>query len=388
MKSFKGDVVDKIPLFNEDGEAKFLLRVKNKGSYEGVPKYQAWSPHKYADLVAITTAGEAEGAANISEAGELGTRLIKWNSTGKGASFYASIGDMRCAAVDGQIASLEETGTTINGKHYPYWRTLLPGPYNTCHPNCRHRFAPILEEVVAYDNIPGNREHLVPKRDAVVVPQKIGGIERRLTLNTNSDILQADNAVETDNVQYASEREAQAGQAKLFDSETYVRSLTAQEAMSKRVYAGDGYGAINGGMRGETVITPAVRAHIANMESAIEKFELPENYIVFRGFRHVPTQNILLDAIKNSTAQIRLTDPAFLSTSFSEDVAKGFAGIDRPVFANGGMPIMLRLQAPKGTHVMGGHRGEAELIFSNRSTVIIQKITEQNGVIYCEGYIE
>lgn len=148
MKSFKGDVVDKIPLFNEDGEAKFLLRVKNKGSYEGVPKYQAWSPHKYADLVAITTAGEAEGAANISEAGELGTRLIKWNSTGKGASFYASIGDMRCAAVDGQIASLEETGTTINGKHYPYWRTLLPGPYNTCHPNCRHRFAPILEEVV------------------------------------------------------------------------------------------------------------------------------------------------------------------------------------------------------------------------------------------------
>lgn len=135
-----------------------MLRVKNKGSYEGVPKYQAWTPEKYADLVAITTAGEAEGAANISEAGELGTRLIKWNTTGKGASFYASIGDLRCAAVDGQIASLEEGGTTIGDKHFPYWRDLLPGPYNTCHPNCRHRFAPYLEEAVGYDEAQKNKE--------------------------------------------------------------------------------------------------------------------------------------------------------------------------------------------------------------------------------------
>jgi hypothetical protein len=145
MKAFRNEVIDKIPLFNEDGEAKFLLRVRQNGVYVNPPKYQAWSAEQYADLVAITTAGEADAAANLEHAREIGTRLIKWNSTGKGKAFYESIGDYRCAAVDGEIASLEPTGTTINGVTYPYWRTILPGPFNTCHPRCRHRFVPLPE---------------------------------------------------------------------------------------------------------------------------------------------------------------------------------------------------------------------------------------------------
>lgn len=146
MKNFHGDVVDKIPLFHEDGEAKFMLRVKTKGEYTVPARYQAWSTEKYADLVAITTAGEADTAATIAHARELGTRLIKWNSTGKGKAFYMSIGDKRCAAVDGEIASLEEGGTTINGVTYRYWRDILPGPYNTCHPYCQHRPRALAEE--------------------------------------------------------------------------------------------------------------------------------------------------------------------------------------------------------------------------------------------------
>ena len=53
----------------------------------------------------------------------------------------------RCARVDGQIASIESGGSTINGVTYPYFKDLLPGPFNICHPNCRHRFTPLLEEV-------------------------------------------------------------------------------------------------------------------------------------------------------------------------------------------------------------------------------------------------
>jgi hypothetical protein len=151
MKQFHSTVVDKIPLFHEDGEAKFMLQVRSggeDGEYRG--KFQAWSAEKYADLVAITTAAEADVAANLDQAREIGTRIVKWNSTGKGVDFYLRIGDTRCARVDGQYASIEPGGTTINGVYYPYYKSeeRLPGRFSICHPNCRHRLTPVPEEVL------------------------------------------------------------------------------------------------------------------------------------------------------------------------------------------------------------------------------------------------
>jgi hypothetical protein len=151
MKQFHSTVVDKIPLFHEDGEAKFMLQVRTggeDGEYRG--KFQAWSAEKYADLVAITTAAEADVAANLDQAREIGTRIVKWNSTGKGVDFYLRIGDTRCARVDGQYASIEPAGTTINGVYYPYYKSeeRLPGRFSICHPNCRHRLTPVPEEVL------------------------------------------------------------------------------------------------------------------------------------------------------------------------------------------------------------------------------------------------
>jgi hypothetical protein len=154
MKQFHSTVVDKIPLFHEDGEAKFMLQVRSggeDGEYRG--KFQAWSAEKYADLVAITTAAEADVAANLDQAREIGTRIVKWNSTGKGADFYLRIGDTRCARVDGQYASIEPGGTTINGVYYPYYKSeeRLPGRFSICHPNCRHRLTPVPEEILGDD---------------------------------------------------------------------------------------------------------------------------------------------------------------------------------------------------------------------------------------------
>ncbi|GAB4422305.1 MAG: hypothetical protein OHK0011_01110 [Turneriella sp.] len=146
LSSLHHDVVRDIPLFHEDGNVKFMLHEKTRGVYQG--RYRAWDVERYADLVAFTTAAEADAAANVEHAKELGTRLIKWNSTGKGVAFYESIGDTRCAAVDGRIAAIVPEGVTINGIRYPYYKELLPGPYNTCHPYCRHRMTPLPEEAV------------------------------------------------------------------------------------------------------------------------------------------------------------------------------------------------------------------------------------------------
>lgn len=148
LKDLKIDIVKKIPLFHEDGRAKFLLQVKTDGKYQGA--FRKFDVQKYADLVAVTTAGEADGAGSIAQASEINSRIVKWNSTGKGKAFYHSIGDHRCARVDGEYASLEPEGTTIRGVFYPYIHSeeRLPGPYLTCHPHCAHRFTAVPEETL------------------------------------------------------------------------------------------------------------------------------------------------------------------------------------------------------------------------------------------------
>ncbi|HRP70195.1 MAG TPA: hypothetical protein PLY93_11735, partial [Turneriella sp.] len=82
LKGVQKDIINKIPLFNKDGELKFMLHTRAGGIYSG--KFRAMDVERYADMVAFTTAGEANTAANIAQAGEIGTRIVKWNSTGKG----------------------------------------------------------------------------------------------------------------------------------------------------------------------------------------------------------------------------------------------------------------------------------------------------------------
>lgn len=135
------ELVDKVALFHENGEARFYLRERSG-------KFRSWSVDSYAQLVANTTAEEADRIGTVEKARLMGTRLVQFSSTGKGKAYYISIGDLRCAAIDGVTASIEPGGTWLNGKFYPFWRDLLPGPYVSCHPNCQHKIS-ILSEALA-----------------------------------------------------------------------------------------------------------------------------------------------------------------------------------------------------------------------------------------------
>lgn len=134
----RAELLDKIPLFHKDGKAKFWLRTQTG-------KFRAFDLDSYVDLVSVTTSEEANRIGQVEKARTLGTRLVKFNSTGKGKAFYLSINDTRCAAVDGEIFSIEPSGTWIDGIFFRYWRDALPGPYVTCHPNCQHTMGPIAE---------------------------------------------------------------------------------------------------------------------------------------------------------------------------------------------------------------------------------------------------
>jgi hypothetical protein len=136
------EVRNKIPLFHEDGQARFYLKTKTG-------KWMSYSVDGYAELVSVTTSEEADRVAQPERARSMGTRLVQFNSTGKGIQHYLAIGDDRCAAVDGQTFSIEEGGTVINGQIFKFWREALPGEFVTCHPYCQHRMRPISEALVA-----------------------------------------------------------------------------------------------------------------------------------------------------------------------------------------------------------------------------------------------
>jgi hypothetical protein len=132
------ELMQSIPLFHKDGKPHFYLKTKTGA-------YMAFSVDSYVDLVSTTTSEEADRMAQPEKARALGTRLVKFNKTGKGKAFYLATNDERCAAVDGEVFSIEETGTLVNGTLYQYWREALPGPYVTCHPYCQHFMRPFAE---------------------------------------------------------------------------------------------------------------------------------------------------------------------------------------------------------------------------------------------------
>lgn len=166
VHSTRYNIINKIPVFHEDGRAKFMLHIKTKydrydnqypdRDYRGV--YRAWDAAEYSEMVAKTTAHEAYQVANIEQAKEVGTRLLRFNSTGKGQQFYVSIEDP-CSLIDGATVSI--VPGTITGKFrgkenvrflkigknfFPYLYDLLTGGYVTPHPNCRHIGRPEPEE--------------------------------------------------------------------------------------------------------------------------------------------------------------------------------------------------------------------------------------------------
>ena len=120
-------------------DGKFNLEV---APYNGT--YRKFDVRYYADLVARTTRREVQNVSNVIKAEELGTRLVKYNFTGKN---YASLNDP-CALIDGKTYSIEVGGTYIEGKYFPYWKDGIKGGFATPHPNCQHLLRPVSEDLV------------------------------------------------------------------------------------------------------------------------------------------------------------------------------------------------------------------------------------------------
>lgn len=137
---------ERIPIFNQDGRAKFYLHVK---PYRG--RYIAYDVENYIDLVTSATQREAINEANVAKAARLGTRLVVWNDTGKD---YSKTKDHVCARINGKAYSIEPSGTWVAGKFFPYWKNAISGGFSIPHPHCNHTLRPV-SEARAADLTPG-----------------------------------------------------------------------------------------------------------------------------------------------------------------------------------------------------------------------------------------
>lgn len=137
-------------IFNAQGKMVLPVRSKNpiSGELDYYGKTRAWSPEHYSEMVSLATVQEMDVVGNVENAQAMGTRLLRWNSTGKSKAQYISENDPRCAAVDGEFCTYIEGGITIGRRKIPHIKQLLPGPFNIPHPYCRHTLKPVPESIL------------------------------------------------------------------------------------------------------------------------------------------------------------------------------------------------------------------------------------------------
>jgi hypothetical protein len=145
--------------------------------------------------------------------------------------------------------------------------------------------------------------------------------------------------------------------------------MTDAEARTRGNYISMGYEAINGHLRKpKNFPTPAVTAAVKNMDAIFEKVPpLEKEVTVYRG-----VSGSAADKILKLRKGAMLSDPAFISTSFSQDVAKDFATV-------GG--IVMSIKVPKGRRAVPGERTENELILPRGTRFKVVKKTKKSIVL-------
>jgi hypothetical protein len=134
-KEFKTQFAAEIRSLHPGDPKKFPLEIY---PYNG--QTRNYNITKYSELVAVTTTNEARTVGFISQAKEMGTPLVKYNSTGED---YSESNDDLCARIDGQVFSIDPNVKEVNGKEVKYLFDVLKGPYVTPHPYCRHHPRPL-----------------------------------------------------------------------------------------------------------------------------------------------------------------------------------------------------------------------------------------------------
>lgn len=137
-------------IFDSQGNMVLSVRTRNPltGQMDYIGKTRAYSPEHYSEMVSLATVQEMDVVGNVENAKEMGTRLLKWNTTGKSRSQYIKENDPRCAAVDNQYCTYVEGGIRIGRRRIPHIKELLPGPFSIPHPYCRHTLKPVPESVL------------------------------------------------------------------------------------------------------------------------------------------------------------------------------------------------------------------------------------------------
>lgn len=159
------------------------------------------------------------------------------------------------------------------------------------------------------------------------------------------------------------------------NSNEWYDSLDSDEIGALDDYKGTAYEGINRNLRNGKI--ESHREHlIKQIDSALKKGHISEDKIVYRGFKE---SGIVMhwEMIKSNEQPYIVTDLGYVSTSLSEDVAKGFAD------HSGSDSIIAEIRLPKGINAANMERiydmGEAEILLERGTTFEIIHAWEENG---------
>ena len=149
----------------------------------------------------------------------------------------------------------------------------------------------------------------------------------------------------------------------------WLRGLERKEARALTAYTRNEYEFVNEMLRREMFtstdpdiyVDPAFRETVQLLDQALARGPVPENVTVYRGMR-IPR---VYDMIRDGTLLIgqRMFDRAYISTSLSQTLAKGFANSSLPNLAHGTHRILVTIDVPAGSaggYVQKLSRGSAE----------------------------
>ena len=149
----------------------------------------------------------------------------------------------------------------------------------------------------------------------------------------------------------------------------WLRELDRKEARALTAYTRNEYEFVNEMLRREMFtstdsdiyVDPTFRDTVQQLDQALARGRVPENVTVYRGMR-IPR---VYDMIREGTLPIgqRMFDRAYISTSLSRTLAKGFANSSLPDLAHGTHRILVTIEVPAGSaggSVQKLSRGSAE----------------------------
>ncbi|WP_081484486.1 ADP-ribosyltransferase [Candidatus Arthromitus sp. SFB-mouse] len=132
-------------------------------------------------------------------------------------------------------------------------------------------------------------------------------------------------------------------------SSLLLKTLTKNEIKSIRKYSLVDYKKINRFLLGEPKQNTKLEEKIKNIDSAIAKYNLEDDIIVYRGTERKYYEDLNEDDI--------IQEKVYYSTSLSKEVAEQFV-IDRKNPSDG---ILVEIRAPKGSNVLYiGNNGSFE----------------------------